>query len=118
MLASCASMQPLMRSPETAPAGPTHIVLATDPTVDTAIEMILDGRYADASKLLDQLIVMYESARDARHAAESIFWLGYCKEKSGNPADAAKYYRRVMERYPATDAARNAQDRLDGLGQT
>ncbi len=94
----------------------THSALATDSTMDDAIEMILDGKYADAGRILDQLAATYESVKDAQRASEAIFWLGYCQEKSGNRGDAAKCYRRVMERYPATGAAGNAQDRLDSLG--
>ena len=60
----------------------------------------------------------YETAQEPRHASESIFWLGYCKEKTGNPGEAARCYRRVMEKYPQSEAAKLAQDRLDGLAST
>lgn len=115
-LVSCAVMKQPSAPGETWLHSTTRSADSTEPTLDTAIEMILDGRYADASKLLEPLIVGYESAKDSHRAAESTFWLGYCKEKSGNSGDAAACYRRVIERYPQTDAARNAQDRLDGLG--
>jgi TolA-binding protein len=94
----------------------THWTLSTDPTLENAIEMVMDGKYADAIKILEPLAVSYESSGDSRQAAESTFWLGYCKEKSGKSADAAACYRRAIERYPQTAGARNAQDRLDSLG--
>jgi TolA-binding protein len=94
----------------------THPFVSTDATQEAAIEMILDGKYADAGRILEQLAAGYESVKDARRAAEAMFWLGYCKEKSGDRGEAARCYRRVMEHYPQTGAAGHAQDRLDGLG--
>ena len=116
VLCSCMANSPQNASPGMDAQTPVHVALPTDPTLEVAIEMVFDGKYADASKILEQLSVTYESAKDSRQAAESIFWLGYCKEKSGNPAAAAACYRRAIERYPQTAAARNAQDRLDSLG--
>jgi TolA-binding protein len=93
-----------------------HLAPSTDHAMENAIEMVMDGKYADASKILEPLVVTSESAGDLRQAAEATFWLGYCKEKSGRSAEAAAFYRRAIERYPQTAAARNAQDRLDALG--
>ena len=117
-LVSCANMSnPMFAPPSTQPQSPnTHLASSTDPTLETAIAMVMDGKYADASKILEPLIVACETSGDLRQAAESTFWLGYCKEKSGKSAEAAAFYRRVIERYPQTAAARTAQDRLDALG--
>jgi hypothetical protein len=116
MLASCSSgysPMPLAHEVDTQPS--TQAAIASDPTMEAAIEMIFDSKYADAAKLLEQLVAGYEAANEPRHASESVFWLGYCREKSGNPGEAAKHYRHVMEKYPQSEAARKAQDRLDGL---
>ena len=118
MLASCMAMGKRQEppSPDVVHQPSTQAAIASDPTMEAAIEMIFDSKYAEAAKLLEQLVAGYEAAKEPRHASESVFWLGYCKEKSGNPGEAAKHYRHVMDKYPQTEAARKAQDRLDGLG--
>lgn len=113
-LASCMAAKP--NRAEVAPEPTSQPVLASDPTMEAAVEMVFDAKYEQAAKLLDQLATGYEAANLPNRAAESAFWLGYCREKSGNFPEAAKQYRRVMEKYPQSEAARKAQDRLDGLG--
>lgn len=122
--AGAAALVSCAMAPLAAPAPPspeshsqnTHSVLSNDHSLENAIEMVMDGKYADASRVLEQLAVVYDSAKDSAQAAEATFWMGYCKEKSGNRGEAAACYRRTIERYPQTAAARNAQDRLDALG--
>ncbi len=103
---------PVVSAPESRPAR----AVATDPAFDHVLDMIIAGQYQQAAAALEQLSGAYEVAKEPRRASESLFWLGFCKEKTGNPGEAARCYRRVMEKYSQTEAARLAQDRIDGLG--
>jgi soluble lytic murein transglycosylase len=49
-------------------------------------------------------------------AVDALYWLGRNAERSGNPARARAYYRKAIDRFPATYFADAAQNRLEKLG--
>jgi len=49
-------------------------------------------------------------------AVNALYWLGRNAERSGNPAHARAYYKKAIERFPATYFAQHAAVRLDKLG--
>jgi TolA-binding protein len=108
-MASCAGPA----APTTMPT--TQPVIAGDPALDGAVDLVMRGQYFEAAKVLERLVGGYRADAEPLHSSQAMYWLGYCKEKTGNPAEAAKWYRQVIARYPTMEAARLAQDRLDGL---
>lgn len=92
-----------------------HAPLAGDPALDAAIELVAQGKYAQAQQNLELLAGGYETANEPRHASEAFFWLGFCKEKIGSKPEATKLYRLLMDKYPQTEAARMAVARLDAM---
>ena len=122
LLASCAAK---VESPAVDNRGVSHpmrpavatmpTTAAVEPTLEGAIQLVFDGQYSEAARLLEKLSAGYEAAGEALRGSQAMFWLGYCKEKTGDPGGAGQWYRKVMARHPQTEAARLAQDRLDGL---
>jgi soluble lytic murein transglycosylase len=49
-------------------------------------------------------------------AANALYWLGRNAERNGNPAHARAFYKKTIDRFPATYFADAAQNRLDKLG--
>lgn len=84
-------------------------------SLDKAVAMVARLDYNEASRKLEPLAAQYEAAGDAEHAAVATFWLGYCREKQGKMSEAGASYRKVLEKYPQTKVAPNAQERLDAL---
>jgi TolA-binding protein len=88
---------------------------ARDEALDAAVALAAEGRYAEAAARFSGLVERYEAAGDGTHLAEGLFWLGYCREKLGCPAEARQLYGRVLRQYPDQPAARQARQRLAGL---
>jgi len=80
-----------------------------------AVELVTELHYAEAAAALGPLIDRFETAGAADSAAQTTFWLAYCKEKLGQTAAAAALYRTLQARYPDTPAARQAAVRLAQL---
>jgi hypothetical protein len=114
-----AAMLPSCERKMESPASPGEFgrLIAGEPAVvlDKAIELIAGLRYAEAATQLNILIPRLEAAKDQCRAPEAIFWLGYCREKQERFADAARSYKELLAKYPDSESARLAQDRLDGL---
>ena len=83
--------------------------------LDPAIELVADLKYKEAAVKLEPLMAVFAEAGSAAYAAESAFWLGYCREKLGDPNEARKLYDLVARKYPATPAARQAIARMTRL---
>jgi tetratricopeptide (TPR) repeat protein len=69
------------------------------------------GRYAEASKRLAALLPRFEGAGEDALAAQTLFWLAYCYEKTGRKEDAAVFYDQLIKRYPQAPAAEQARGR-------
>lgn len=82
---------------------------------DAALALIADLQYAGAAEKLTGLIPRFESAGDARHAAEAMFWLGFCREKLGDAPAARQLYNDVIRRFGDSSAAQQARQRLEAM---
>ena len=80
-----------------------------------AIAQVTELKYAEAAAGFVALIPRLESAGASNHAAEAIFWLGFCQEKTGQGNMARATYQRLQGAYPKTPAARQAAGRLKRL---
>jgi len=83
-----------------------------------AMALVAEHRYDDAAERLSLLAAAPEAARDPDRSPKVLFWLGYCHEKQGRPAEAADFYRKVVQEYPDTPAAAQASERLSLLAAT
>ncbi|HUS47114.1 MAG TPA: tetratricopeptide repeat protein [Phycisphaerae bacterium] len=84
-------------------------------TLEQAVAMIAESRHAEAAAQLAPLSERFHSRNEAKRAAESMFWLGYCYEKLGRPNEAAGLYGRVVQEYPQQPASRQAGLRLSQI---
>jgi len=80
--------------------------------IDRAVGLIAQLEYAHAGAILRRLALKLASDPNAPRAGEVWFWLGYCCEKQGLPAEARKHYVHVLEQYPRRPAAVQASRRL------
>jgi TolA-binding protein len=83
--------------------------------LDSAVVAAAQGRYGDARNALADLSERFEAAGDTAHAAQALFWLSYCYEKTGRKNQAEVFYRQVVRRYGGTRAAEQASRRLERL---
>lgn len=83
---------------------------------DAAVAMVDAGQYAKAEGAFAKLVGQFRQAWDVDRASKSWFWLGYCLEKRGAVEAAAGEYRKLMAEFPASQAARTAQGRLERMG--
>ena len=81
----------------------------------TAVAQVTDLKYAEAAAGFAALIPRLEASGAWTHAAEAIFWLGFCQEKTGQGNRARATYQRLQGAYPKTPAARQATGRLKRL---
>jgi TolA-binding protein len=86
-----------------------------DGALDAAVALAVEGRYDEAAAQFSALMQRYDAAGDRARLAESLFWLGYCREKLGRPDEARDLYERVVRDHPAGPAARQAAERLGRL---
>ena len=80
-----------------------------------AVALVAELRYAEAAAGLSPLVERFEAASNAIRAAEATFWLGYCREKQGQAAEARTLYGRIVDRYSDSPACRNAAARLSRM---
>jgi len=102
------------RLPETRAAAARNAA-AAEATLDETMMLIAEQQYAEALKRLPPLVATFEAAEDRNRAARVMFWMAYCREKSGKQAEAIVLYGRVARAYPQTPAARLAAERLARL---
>jgi TolA-binding protein len=102
------------RLPETRAAAGRNAAVAEE-TFDEAMMLIAEQQYTEALRKLPPLVAAFEAAADRNRAARTTFWMAYCQEKSGKPAEATVLYERVTRAYPQTPAARLAAERLARL---
>lgn len=109
------------------PAGPRRAIepyravsAVTQQDVDEfnqAVALVGRLQYRQATVKFKRVLVRFEAGRDAASAAETIFWLGYCYEKRDRLAEADAAYRKLLQEYPDTPAAKQARRRLAGISQ-
>jgi soluble lytic murein transglycosylase len=67
--------------------------------------------YAD-----DKITIFLRKYPISGGAVNALYWLGRDAERSGNPAHARAYFKKIIDRFPTTYFADPAQERLDKLG--
>jgi tetratricopeptide (TPR) repeat protein len=72
-------------------------------------------RYEEASTKLANLLPRFEAANENSYAAEAMFWLAFCYEKTGRKENAAIFYDQLVRRYPQARAAEEAKARRQRL---
>ena len=96
-----------------APAEPNRAQRARmEADIDRAVGLIAQLEYPHAAAILQRLTLKLASDPNAPRAGEVWFWLGYCREKQGLPAEAREHYVHVLEQYPRRPAAVQASRRL------
>jgi len=79
--------------------------------LNDAVIAAADKRYDEALRGLAGLLERFERAGDREHAAETMFWLAYCYEKTGRKRQAVVFYDQLIRRYPDTRPADAAAER-------
>jgi len=80
-----------------------------------AVALTAKLRYDDAAEQFSRLRGVFETAGHWSLAAESTFWLAYCREKAGRTAEAVEFYRALIGRYGDSEASAKAARRLERL---
>jgi TolA-binding protein len=80
-----------------------------------ALAQIDKLEYAPAMEKLEQAFDQFDAAGDLPHSAESMFWLGFCREKLHRDDLARQAYVTVIQRYPGSKPAEYARVRLDTM---
>ena len=82
-----------------------------------ALKLVDKLEYAPAEIKLQTVSAQFDSAGDLDHTAESMFWLGFCREKLAQDDLARQTYVNVIQRFPQSKPAKHAQERLDAMNQ-
>ncbi len=88
--------------------------------VDAAMELITKLKYAEAASMLEPVVYDSDrqlaasppnSAEGGRANVEAMFWLAFCREKTGALSEAAELYAAVLSIAPDSKYARQAKMR-------
>ena len=81
-------------------------------TFNEAVSMVESQRYEEAAGKFRQVFDRFAASADHRQrAAESLFWIGFCREKQRRLDEARAIYLRLAEEYAGTRAAEEANKR-------
>lgn len=95
------------------------VAAAADATkFEQAKELMRLAQYKPAIDAFSDVLPRLMKTNDFDRAAETLFWLGFCHEKSGDAPAAQLFYRRTLAEYPAAPAANQAAQRLARLMTT
>ena len=123
-LAGCAADKRQAPSPSAdgaAPAGPPACAVPREAATAEmvgyyeALAQVSELRYDEARPRLDGFAAQFDGNGDVVHAADAMFWAGFCCEKLDQRGEALARFQRVMARWPASEAARRAQQHIDLL---
>ncbi len=82
---------------------------------NAAVEMVSKLQYVEGMAGFERVLPGLQDTSDHRRVAEAIFWLGFCSEKLGRPAEAISRYDSVIRRYSDSPASSRARVRLSQL---
>ena len=103
----------------TLPAAPAASSQPVRQQLDEAISLSAQLKYDQACRILEPLArpaPPYAAAPAAdRFMPEILFWLGYCRQKSGQSAMAASTYQQLIRQYRLSHFSQLAQQRLAEL---
>jgi TolA-binding protein len=85
------------------------------PSFDEAVGLVSELKYPEAEIKFRQSLVWFQAAGDKDRSAECMFWIGFCREKQGQAAEARVQYDKVIRDYPGTPAASMAAQRMGRL---
>ena len=80
-------------------------------TFNEAVSLVESQRYEAAAGKFHQVFDNFALAGDRQRAAESLFWIGFCREKQRRLDEARSIYLRLAEEYAGTRAAEEANKR-------
>ena len=80
-----------------------------------ALTLIDKLEYAQAAAKLEPVSEQFQAAGDIPHSAESLFWLGFCREKLHEDDQARQTYVTVIQNFAQTKPAEYARRRLDAM---
>jgi len=80
-------------------------------TFNEAVALVESQRYEEAVGKFRQVSDRFEQTGDSQRAAESLFWIGFCREKQRRLDEARAIYLRLAREYAGTRAAEQARKR-------
>ena len=81
-------------------------------TFNEAVLLVESQRYEEAAAKFRQVFDRFAASADHRQrAAETLFWIGFCREKQRRLDEAREIYLRLAEEYSGTRAASEANKR-------
>ncbi|HUU21303.1 MAG TPA: tetratricopeptide repeat protein [Phycisphaerae bacterium] len=83
--------------------------------LEEAVAAVVSREYDTARPRLATLVGRFEAAGEDDRAAEALFWLSFCYEKTAHKNQAAVFYRQVVDKYPRSAASQQARLRLAHL---
>ncbi len=85
-------------------------------TFNEAVAMVESQRYEEAAGKFRRVFDRFAASSDYRQrAAESLFWIGFCREKQRRLDEAKVIYVRLANEYVGTRAAGEGAKRLSRL---
>jgi len=93
----------------------TRVSRADAGALEEAIAAVVSREYDTARPRLAALVERFEAAGEDDRAAEALFWLSFCYEKTAHKNQAAVFYRQVVDKYPRSPASQQARLRLGHL---
>lgn len=69
-------------------------------------------RFVEARRSLEMIA---DNQETIDRLAKAIFWIGFCYERTDEVLLAEVHYNEVLDRFPYSDAARQARNRLQNL---
>jgi TolA-binding protein len=85
---------------------------------ESAYRLIVRGQFRSAEGKLVELLGAYERGAVTEGRDEALFWLAHCREELGRTAEAAATYRDLLQRFPGSDYAPDARQRVRALSAT
>jgi len=82
---------------------------------EEGVALVAELKYAEAQERFARVAEWYQATGDDVRASETLFWQGFCYEKTAQAGAARRMYRFLLARYPSTAAARLAVRRLSRL---
>lgn len=94
---------------------PPAVARLESKAIDDGVALVGERRYAEAEIQFRRAVAWFEAEGDRDHAAECLFWIGFCQEKQGRAVEARGQYDKLIHDYPGTAAARQAAERMGRL---
>lgn len=107
--AAGASPAPIMPPPQASTMPPAPLPVNEKARFDHALGLYMQGKLDAAS---DEFLSYLKDFREGKHADYSLYWLGKCRELTGQFGEAEVMLRRAINDFPASDIAASIQFEL------